>query len=121
MKRVRVVNERTASPLAEGADVAERWWPRLRGLLGRSPLAPGEGLLLRPCRAVHTWGMRYSIDVAFLDAGSRVIASYPLLAPGGRTRWHATADAALELPAGVLVSSDTREGDAILCLERGDP
>jgi len=46
---------------------------RLVGLLGRSAIAPGVGLWLRPCRAVHTFGMRFSIDVVFVDADGRVI------------------------------------------------
>ena len=47
--------------------VAERGWDRTRGLLGRPRLAASEGLLIMRCSSVHTVGMRYSIDVVFLD------------------------------------------------------
>lgn len=47
--------------------VADRPWLRMRGLLGRSGLGPGEGLLLRPAGSVHTAFMRFPIDVVFLD------------------------------------------------------
>ncbi len=107
--------------LARGAvlgtriDLADRWWARLKGLLGRDRLEPGEGLLLRPCRAVHMLGMKTTLDIAFLDATGRIVALYPELRPGARTRWHGTARDALELPAGTLAATGTREGDTIVC------
>jgi uncharacterized protein len=76
-------------------------------------LAPGEGLLLKPCRAIHMMGMKFPLDVAFLDSGNRVIAVYERLSPGARTRWHRAARAALELPAGTLHETGTTEGDLV--------
>jgi uncharacterized membrane protein (UPF0127 family) len=92
--------------------VADSWWTRARGLLGRT-LADGEGLLIRPCRAVHMFGMGYPIDVAFLDAESQVVATYAELRPGRMTRIHRSAEAALELPAGQLARTGTRVGDRL--------
>jgi uncharacterized membrane protein (UPF0127 family) len=100
-------------PLAERAGVADRFWLRALGLLGRQPLVEGEGLLLRPCKAVHTWGMRYPIDVAFLDRSGRVVASYEGVGPNRRTSWHSSAEWALELPAGVLGRAAVTVGDRI--------
>ena len=65
MKTVRVVNETRGREIAGRAGLADSWWTRLRGLIGRSPLEPGEGLLLVPCKAVHMYGMTGAIDVAF--------------------------------------------------------
>jgi uncharacterized membrane protein (UPF0127 family) len=73
----------------------------------------GEGLLLSPCRAVHMYGVRFPLDVAFLDAAGTVVASYPSLRPGSRTRWHRNAVHALELPAGTLENSGTIVGDVL--------
>lgn len=53
-------------------EVVRTFRARLRGLLGRNALSPGEGLLLRPCRAIHTIGMRFAIDAVFLDREFRV-------------------------------------------------
>lgn len=47
---------------------------RMRGLLGRDSLAGNEALLLRDCRSVHTFGMRFPIDIVFLDRHNRVVA-----------------------------------------------
>ena len=113
MKFVRAVNLARGRVLADRVGVADRFWLRLRGLGGRAGLERGEGLLLRPCRAVHMLGMRFPLDVAFLDAGNRIVARYPRLAPGAHTGWHRRARAALELPAGTLDETGTVEGDVV--------
>jgi uncharacterized membrane protein (UPF0127 family) len=55
-------------------DVPETGRERARGLMGRGALAPHEGLLLRRCRSVHTFGMRFAIDAILLDRQDRVLA-----------------------------------------------
>lgn len=99
--------------LAPETRVADGWWTRLRGLLGRPELGDGEGLLLSPCRSVHSWGMRYPIDVVFIDGDGRAVALYPALPPRRRTAWHGDARQALELPAGVIERSGTVAGDLL--------
>ncbi|HZE74620.1 MAG TPA: DUF192 domain-containing protein [Gemmatimonadales bacterium] len=116
MRVVRATNQRSLV-LGDRIAVADRWWPRFKGLLGRPGLKAGEGLLLRPCRAVHMMGMRFPLDVAFVDRHGVVVAAYPNLRPGARTRWHRRAESALELPAGTLAASGTQEGDQIVCTE----
>ena len=113
MNHVGFTNVTRGRVLGTWISVADRWWQRLRGLLGRSPLSAGAGLLLQPCRAVHMFGMRYAVDVAFLDRRGSVVAVYHRLAPGQRSRWHKGAAYALELPAGTLAMTGTREGDRL--------
>jgi hypothetical protein len=60
----------------------ENWTGRLRGLLCRPAPGPRSGILLAPCRAVHTFGMRHAIDVAFVGPQGRVISVRRGLAPG---------------------------------------
>ena len=93
--------------------LADRWWLRLRGLLGRNPLREGEGLMLEPCKAVHMVGMRYPIDVVFIDRQGGVVATYHGLQPGSRSHWHQQAALALELRAGTLRATETEMGDAL--------
>jgi uncharacterized protein len=72
---------------------------RLKGLLGRTRLEHGEGMLLKPAPAVHTWFMRFPIDAVFLDRELQVVGVTPKLKPW---RWarRTGARAVLELGAG---------------------
>lgn len=113
MRTIGLANVTRDRTLGDRIGVADGWWTRLRGLLGRPALQPGEGLLLVPSRAVHMYGMKHSLDVAFLDREGRVVALYTELAPGRRTRWHAEAVRALELPPGTLAATGTVIGDRV--------
>lgn len=118
MRRV-AVRRADGAPVAARVGVADGIWLRLRGMLGRPAPGPEEGLLLLPCRAVHMMGMRYPIDVAFLDRKGQVVAAYPDLAPGGRTKYHREAWAALELAPGTLARTGTRVGHRLEWQEVG--
>jgi uncharacterized protein len=102
-----------AAPLADRAGLAERFWQRALGLLGRPRMTEGEGLVLRPCKAIHTWGMQYPVDVAFRDRNGRVVASYAAFPPNQRTPWHSAAASAVELPVGTLLRASVAVGDTI--------
>jgi|SRR5215204_1590375 len=82
-----------------GIAVADTRRTRMKGLLGRRSLEPGEGLLLQPAGSVHTAFMRFAIDVVFLDRDLRVLRVAASVRP-----WRAVAQrgakAVLELPAG---------------------
>ncbi|MDH6167917.1 uncharacterized membrane protein (UPF0127 family) [Variovorax boronicumulans] len=79
--------------------VAERGWDRTRGLLGRPRLAANEGLLIARCSSVHTVGMRYPIDVVFLDRNGQIVRVVEQLKPM-RMVWCPGAARVLELDAG---------------------
>ena len=110
---------RRARDAASGAVLADRLrtahtpWKRLRGLLGTRALEDGEGLWLRPCNQVHMIGMRYSVDVAFLDPGHRVLHTVAALPPNSFSPRIADAVSVLELPAGTLERTGLREGSRV--------
>lgn len=110
MKRVRVHNRTADRELGGRIVLADSLWSRLRGMIGRPEPTPGEGMLLAPTQAVHMWWMKYPLDVALLDRERRVVATYPELQPGKRTRVHRGARYALELPAGTLAATKTDVG-----------
>jgi uncharacterized membrane protein (UPF0127 family) len=114
LRVLRVTNVRTGAEVASWVGFADRWWRRAVGLLGRSSLDHDEGLLLAPCASVHTVGMRFAIDVAFLDQDGRVVTASPGLFPGGWARGGPHASATLELPPGRLAATDTRPGDMLV-------
>jgi len=113
MSAMRVTNADRGVLLGTHVRLADRWWPRLRGFLGHSAPETGEGLLLSPCQAVHTYGMRFSLDIVFLDRDGIVVALYERLAPGSRTKMEVRARHALELPEGTIQATGTASGDHI--------
>jgi uncharacterized protein len=89
--------------------LAETPLARLRGLLGRSELPAGEGLLLRPAGSIHTAFMRFPIDAVFLDRADRVLKVAHELPPWRMAGCHG-ARAVLELPAGEAAKRGLHEG-----------
>jgi uncharacterized protein len=99
--------------LATTVRTAGRFGTRLVGLLGRGRLGPEEALWLVPCRAIHTLGMRFPIDVLFLDRDGQVVATLENVRPWRLSPIVRKAHSVLELRAGTLRKSATRVGDAI--------
>lgn len=86
---------------------------RTRGLLDRDALEPGEALVISPCNSVHMFGMRFPLDVLFVDADGRVLRVIEDLRPRQLTRIYLRARHTIELPVGVIASSGTRPGDQL--------
>lgn len=91
---------------------ADRWPSRLRGLLGRPPLAAAEALLLTPCAGVHTFGMRYPLDIVFLGRRGEVLGWRENLPPW-RASQHRGAYHTLELRAGGLRDLQPTHGEVL--------
>jgi hypothetical protein len=87
-------------------------WERLRGLLGRARLAPDEALLIEPCSSVHTFGMRYPIDLAYLDRDGRVLRVVARVAPR-RLSARPGARATLEMAPGAAEAFGLRAGERL--------
>lgn len=110
---VSVANLTRGASLAERARLADTFGARLVGLLVSPPLKPGEGLWLVPTSAVHTAGMRYPIDVLFLDRRHVVVACRERLAPWRAVLPVPRAHSCLELPAGAIARTRTECGDQL--------
>ena len=82
---------------------------RMRGLLGRKGLDEGEGLLLRPAPSIHTFFMRFPIDVVFVARDGEVVKVVPALKPW-RSAAARGARSALELAAGEAERRDIHAG-----------
>jgi uncharacterized membrane protein (UPF0127 family) len=98
--------------LCDTCAVADNPFSRLRGLVGRAGMTPGEGLLLRPSPSIHTWFMRFAIDVVFLDRDLRVLRVVHSLKPW-RFAACRGAHAVLELPPGVAAAHGVGVGDRL--------
>jgi uncharacterized protein len=113
MAAMRVRNLSREADLAERAMVADNFWRRLRGLLGRDGLEQGEGLVIVPCTSVHMLGMRFPLDVLYLDRSGTVLRALSDLRPGqfGPLVWR--SHMAVELPAGTIAATGTEAGDRV--------
>jgi uncharacterized membrane protein (UPF0127 family)/CheY-like chemotaxis protein len=92
----------------------------MRGLLGRSHLPEGEGILLEPAYAIHTAFMRFPIDVVFLDSHMRVMKVVDSLPPW-RTAGAHQAFSVLELAAGQAAQRGVAVGDRLDVQSVGEP
>lgn len=101
--------------VCERCEVPKSSFARARGLLGRSGLEPGDGMLIDAAPSVHMFFMRFPIDVVFLDRDWKVVRVVHGLRPW-RVAAARRAVAALELPAGAAAEAGIEEGD-VLSLE----
>jgi len=99
--------------VCERCEVAESALARMRGLLGRTGLELGTGMLINPAPSVMTFFMRFPIDVVFLDRNLQVVGVRHRLGPW-RVAWARHAVAALELPAGAAAGAGLEEGDSLV-------
>src|SRR5688572_22492650 len=99
--------------LATTVRTASGFVTRLVGLLGRKRLGAEEALLLTPCRGVHTFGMKFPIDLVFLDETGSVVATLEGLRPWRLSPVYRRAHSVLELRDGTIRKSGTRAGDHV--------
>jgi uncharacterized protein len=101
--------------LASELALADTHWTRLRGLLGTSPddFRNGKGLWIVPCHGVHTLGMGFPIDVAYLDQNGIVVHMERSLRPWRVAPVRRRAASVLELPSQALAQTGTEMGDKI--------
>jgi uncharacterized membrane protein (UPF0127 family) len=111
--RTAVVSVAGGPIVCERCVVADSFGGRLRGLLGRRELASGDGLLLRPSGAIHTWFMRFAIDAVFLDRELRVLRVAPALRPW-RMAWRRRTRIVLELASGEAAARKITVGDRLV-------
>jgi len=110
---MKIVNLSNNAVLADRVRVADTFWTRLVGLLNRNSLEKGETLVLKPANSIHTFFMRFSIDVLFLDKNSKVIGLLSVFRPFRFSPIYFGAHLAIELPAGTLQITNTQLGNSI--------
>jgi uncharacterized membrane protein (UPF0127 family) len=124
-----IVNLTRGNVVGERVVIADRLPSRMRGVLGRSTLRPGHGLLLQPALSIHTWFVRFNFDAVFLDRNLQVVRIVSRLKPW-RIESARHAASVLELAAGEaerrrvevgdqLVISDTVPAAALPTIEGG--
>ena len=101
--------------LATNLMLADTHWSRFRGLMATDArdFEQGNGLWIVPCRGVHTFGMRFPIDVVYLNVELRVVYVQENLKPWRMAPIRLTATSVVELPPGTIGKTQTGVGDVI--------
>jgi len=110
--RLLVTNTLRSTVLATRLEVADNGPKRNKGLLGRAGLAPGEGLWIVPCESVHTFFMRFPIDLVYLDR-KHTVKKVRSAVGAWRLSACLSAHSILELPAGTIRNTQTEPGDTL--------
>lgn len=109
---MRIVNVTRQTELAGTAEVAETSAARSKGLLGRTSLPAGSGIWIVPCESVHTFFMKFPIDLVYIDRHHRVKKVRNSVRPW-RLSACLSARSIIELPAGTVLHTQTVEGDQL--------
>jgi uncharacterized protein len=117
---MQVANITRNTVIATAVEVADSSAKRSKGLLGRKGLDPGTGLWIVPCEAVHTFWMKFPIDLIYLDREQR-IRKLRSNVPAWRLSGCLSAYSVLELPSGTIFESHTQTGDKLDFSELASP
>lgn len=109
---MKISNLTRQTVLAQNVEVADRARTRRKGLLGRNKLSVGEGLWIIPCESVHTFFMRFSIDLVYLDRALKV-RKVRSNVPPWRLSACLSAHSVIELAPGTIQTTQTTEGDQL--------
>jgi len=109
-----MINNKTKNVvLAKKVVVANSPLKRMIGLLGRKSLDAQEALIIKPCNAIHTFFMRFPIDIIFLSKNNEVVKVISDIPPFRLSPICFKSNFVIELPAGTILSSKTSLGDKI--------
>ena len=114
---MRLINQTKNTILAEDVFIANTPFKRIKGLLGKKVFLPDQAIILDPCNSVHTFFMRFAIDILFVDKDYKVVKALPKLDPNRITRiyWHSSR--VIELPVGRLTFTNTQAKDQLQLLD----
>ena len=110
---MRIINLSKKCVLAVEVILANSFLERAKGLLGYNSLGTNQAMILRPSNSVHTFFMRFAIDVLFVGKDNIVIAAVTNMRPFRATGIFLKSAFVIELPAGIIKSTGTSKGDLL--------
>jgi len=113
---MRLINQTKNTVLAKDVFIAKTPFLRIKGLLGRKTFPAGQAIILEPCNSIHTFFMRFPIDVVFVDKNYKIINALPGLNPNRISRIYWRSCRVIELPAGILNLTNTQVQDQLQLL-----
>ncbi len=110
---MKIINLNKNCVLAEEVFLADNFFARLRGLLGFKSLDKNQSMILRPANSIHTFFMRFSIDVLFVGRDNKVVKIVKHMKPFKITSICSGSKSVIELPAGVIDLTETSVDDIL--------
>jgi len=113
---LKLINKTKNTVLAEEIIVAQTIFKRLKGLLGEREFKKDKALILKPANSIHTFFMRFPIDVLFVDKNNKIVGLKNKFRPWRISRIYGQAKFVIELPEGIIFESKTEKGDEIILI-----
>jgi uncharacterized membrane protein (UPF0127 family) len=110
---MRIINTRNGSEIASSLKITKNFFQRMKGLIGRDSIKEGEALFIKPCKSIHTFGMKFKIDAIFLDKENKVIALKKDLKPNRLSPIYLKASSVIELPSGTIDKAEIKIEDKL--------
>jgi len=115
---MRIINQTKNIVLAESAIIADSPLKRMKGLLGRKEFNVGGAMVLSPCNSIHTFFMRFPIDVVFADKKYQIVEIKLCVKPFRASGIYWRASFAIEFPAGTLSAEIVSLGDQLFFIDK---
>lgn len=110
---MRISNTSKNTVLATDCSVADTFFKRFMGLMGKKVLEKGSGLVITPCNSIHMCFMKFPLDVVFIDSSNTVVYMIEDIKPWRVSKLIGKAHSVLELPVGTIEASETQPGDRL--------
>ena len=117
VRELQIIKVDTGEEIARRCCLADRFFARLKGLLGKEFMPEGDGLLIVPCSSVHTIGMKISIDIVFLSSDLQVLHIIEDTRPGKVCPLVRGSSLVLELPDGRIKRCGLKSGDFLTAVD----
>ncbi|WP_246001146.1 DUF192 domain-containing protein [Oceanobacillus piezotolerans] len=115
--KIKLVNVETNEVIAEHVKGAYTFWSRFKGLMLTESMPENAALHISPCTAIHTFFMKYSIDILYLDKEKKIVGIEKDLEPGKVGKKWMNAKSVIELPAGTMDKTSTVMGQRVVLVD----
>lgn len=113
MKKCSVTDITKGTKILENAELADSFMTRLKGLTGRKSLEAGSGMIISPCKSIHMIGMKFDIDVLFVNSEDKICRIIAPLKKMQNSPYVASAQYVIECPAGTVHDNNIEVGDKV--------
>ncbi len=118
MQKLKIIKADSGEEIANRCYLADRFFSRLKGLLGKEHMSAGEALLISPCSSIHTIGMKINIDAVFLSSDFQILHLIEEIRPGKVCGLQRRSSLVLELPSGQVNRCGLKPGDYLMAIDK---